>query len=235
MELSFCITCMNRINQIKQTLIKNLNDNKNTNIEFILVDFNSSDGLKDYIFTNRTIKKYLINNQLKYFFTDKLKYWHASIAKNTSHLLASGNIVVNLDCDNFIGENGGDILLEQFKNKGKNIIISQSSEISGSGTAGRISLSKENFLKLGGYNEQFYPMGYQDTDLVKRATKLHIKFVHLNKNNVAIANSKNESIKNCNTKIEYYTMENTNKLLSNINIENNELVANKYKSIGIEL
>ena len=236
MELSFCITCMNRIDQIKKTLITNLFDNNNPNVEFILVDFNSSDGLKEYIYTNQIIKKYLDKKQLKYFFTDKLKYWHASIAKNTAHKLASGNIVVNLDCDNYIGKDGADILIDKFKNKGENIIISQTSQIYGSGTAGRISLTKKNFIKLGGYDEQFYPMGYQDTDLIERAVRFNIKFIHLNKNNVAILNSKEKAIENCNTKIEYNTMNNTNKLLSSINIENNQLVANKYKnSIGVNI
>ena len=46
-----CITCMNRIHQIKQTLKKNLNYNINSKhkIEFIIVDFGSSDGLKEYV------------------------------------------------------------------------------------------------------------------------------------------------------------------------------------------
>ena len=53
MELSFCITCMNRFNQISKTLLTNLNDNKNEKVEFVLVDFNSSDGLKEYILNNK--------------------------------------------------------------------------------------------------------------------------------------------------------------------------------------
>ena len=233
MELSFCISCMNRLHQISKTLIKNLEDNKNQNIEFILVDFNSNDGLKEYIFTNNYIKKYLDSKQLKYFFTDKLKYWHASIAKNTTHKLANGKFLVNLDCDNFIGKDGGDLLLKLFK-EDEDIIISQSRNIFGSGTAGRISLSKENFTKLGGYDEFFYPMGYQDTDLINRAIELNLKLIHLNKNNLAIKNSKEDSIKNCGLNIDYIKMENMNKLISNLNISSKNLIANKYKeSIGI--
>ena len=51
MNLSFCITCMNRLYQIEKTLRKNLDDNKNSkyNIEFVLVNFNSNDGLTEYI------------------------------------------------------------------------------------------------------------------------------------------------------------------------------------------
>ena len=228
MELSFCITCMNRTNYLKKTLLKNLNDNKNSKVEFILVNFNSVDGLEDYINNNNEIKKYLVTKQLKYFNCEKLKYWHSSIAKNIAHNYASGNILVNLDCDNFIGENGGDFIINYFKQLGNNIILSQSKEIFGSGTAGRISISKNNFKKLGGYNESFFPMGYQDTDFIERAKKINLKHINISKNNDAIINNKKESLINCDTNIDYITMENCNKLISKINLENNEYVANKY-------
>ena len=228
MELSFCITCMNRTNYLKKTLLKNLNDNKNSKVEFILVNFNSVDGLENYINNNNEIKKYLVTKQLKYFNCEKLKYWHSSIAKNIAHNYASGNILVNLDCDNFIGENGGDFIIDYFKQLGNNIILSQSKEIFGSGTAGRISISKNNFKKLGGYNESFFPMGYQDTDLIERAKKINLNHINISKNNDAIINNKKESLINCDTNIDYITMENCNKLISKINLENNEYVANKY-------
>ncbi len=228
MELSFCITCMNRTNYLKKTLLKNLIDNKNSKVEFILVNFNCVDGLENYINNNNEIKKYLVTKQLKYFNYEKLKYWHSSIAKNIAHNYASGNILVNLDCDNFIGENGGDFIIDYFKQLGNNIILSQSKEIFGSGTAGRISISKNNFKKLGGYNESFFPMGYQDTDLIERAKKINLNHINISKNNDAIINNKKESLINCDTNIDYITMENCNKLISKINLENNEYVANKY-------
>ncbi len=228
MELSFCITCMNRTNYLKKTLLKNLIDNKNSKVEFILVNFNSVDGLENYINNNNEIKKYLVTKQLKYFNCEKLKYWHSSIAKNIAHNYASGNILVNLDCDNFIGENGGDFIINYFKQFGNNIILSQSKEIFGSGTAGRISISKNNFKKLGGYNESFFPMGYQDKDFIERAKRINLKHINVSKNNDAIINNKKESLINCDTNIDYITMENCNKLISKINLENNEYVANKY-------
>ena len=234
MELSFCITCMNRLDQISKTLLTNLKHNNNQNVEFILVDFNSSDGLKKYILENNDFKKYLDTKQLKYYFTDKLLFWHASIAKNTAHNFATGKIIVNLDCDNYIGENGGDFIINIFKENSYNIILSQSKNIYGSGTFGRISLIKNTFIKLGGYDESFYPMGYQDTDLINRAIKYNLKLIHINQNNKAIKNTKLESIKNCNTDISYNKMEMLNRLKSSINIENKELIANKYKNtIGI--
>ena len=50
-KLSFCITCMNRLNQIKETLPQNLRDNIlfNEKIEFIVVDGASTDGSLEII------------------------------------------------------------------------------------------------------------------------------------------------------------------------------------------
>ncbi len=234
MLLSFCITCKNRLHQISKTLPQNLKDNQNKDIEFILVDFSSKDGLKEFVLNN--FDKYLESKQLRYYYTDKLVHWHASIAKNTAHMLANGKYVVNLDCDNYIGKNGGDYLLDVFKKNGDDIVITQTQNVYGSGTAGRISLTKNNFIKLGGYNEYFYPMGYQDPDLYYRAIEYGLKPVHKNFNNNAIINTKDEAVKYTGYKIKYRKMYTINKLISQLNIKNNDLVANKCKNyIGLKI
>ena len=43
-----------------------------------------------------------LNGKLKYLYTDKIKFWHASICKNTTHMKANGKYIVNLDCDNLV-------------------------------------------------------------------------------------------------------------------------------------
>ena len=113
-SLSFCITCKNRLNQIERTLRKNLDDNwlHQRYIEFVLVDFGSTDGLRDWIIS--MFKKELESGYLRYYYTSKLPYWHACIAKNTSHLCARNEIVVNLDCDNYTGYFGGKFVINQF-------------------------------------------------------------------------------------------------------------------------
>ena len=224
---------MDRKYQLEKTLLQNLKDSTNNETEFILFDFGSKDGLKEYIYNS--FNEYLESKKLKYYYTDKLKYWHASIAKNTAHMYANGKYIVNLDCDNYIGENGDTLIINIFKENGDNIIISQSNYKLGSGNAGRISLTKSNFLILGGYNEYFYPMGYQDPDLINRAVKYGLKLIKLNKNNDAIKNTKEESIKNTNLNLSYQKMNQMNMLMSKINIENNDLIANKYKNIGISI
>ena len=113
-SLSFCITCKNRIHQIRQTLQKNLDDNRSHQdmIEFVLVDFGSTDGLKKWILSN--FYQELSSGYLRYYYTDELPLWHASIAKNTAHSLARNNILVNLDCDNYTGRMGGNFVIQTF-------------------------------------------------------------------------------------------------------------------------
>lgn len=230
MDLSFCITCKNRFDQIKNTIKKNLTDNLNSKykIEFILVDFGSNDGLKNYIITY--FQEELKSEYLKYYYTDELIYWHASIAKNTSHLLASGKYIVNLDCDNFTGLNGGDKVINIFKKHNDNIIVHQTSNIYGSGTMGRISLTKENFIKLGGYDQNLKPMGHQDGDLINRAKYFGLKYILFNDSifNKTIINDKKKSLENCYGNINYINMTKINMMISNFNLRSKIIIANNF-------
>lgn len=229
-ELSFCITCMNRIDQIKQTLRKNLDDNKKSkyNIEFILVDFDSKDGLKKYIGEN--FKEEIDSDYLKFYYTDQLVYWHSPIAKNTSHKLANGKYLVNLDCDNFTGELGGDWVIEQFKKYGDNIILHQSLNVYGSGTMGRIGMTKQNFIKLGGYDQGLKPMSHQDGDLILRARAFGFEYKNLNdeKYVIAIKNDKKKSLENCYGKINYNNLMKLNMMYSKFSIMSGQIIANNH-------
>lgn len=230
--LSYCISIMNRLHQLEKTLRENI-DNSSDKSEFIIIDYNSNDGLKNYIYTN--FVKEILCGKLKYYYTEKIKIWHGSICKNTTHTRATGKYLINLDCDNFIGIDGDILILNAFYENGDDIIISQTNSIVSSGNGGRISISKENFINLGGYDESFYPMGYQDYDLIERAKKYGLKYININKNNKAIFNTKIDSIKNVGIKMEYNKMNNLNKLLSKINIENGNLKVNLIKGIGVNL
>ena len=51
MDVSFCITCKNRLHQLKETLPRNLRDCQGSagSVEFVLVDFGSTDGVLDWV------------------------------------------------------------------------------------------------------------------------------------------------------------------------------------------
>lgn len=219
-SLSFCITCKNRIWQLCETLPKNLEDNKKlkSTIEFILVDFDSTDGLSSWI--KKEFKRELQEGYLRYYFTKNLRDWHASKAKNTSHLWSTGKFVVNLDCDNYTGINGGEFVLDTFAKHKAPIVLHQFSGDWEDGSFGRISLSKEIFLSIGGYDEAFEPMGWQDIDLMARLWTIGVEYLCIEdpKYNRAVKNTKIQSIAFSNSRKSYREMNTTNRKRSFENI-----------------
>lgn len=209
LKLSFCTAIMNRFWQIKDTLPKNLQDNweNRDRVEFILVDFNSNDGLYDFIIKN--FKKELNCGFLKYYICYSESYWHAPKCKNTSHRLGNNDILVNLDCDNYTGQNGGLFILKQFENLPRNSLIHQGQNIYMKGNTGRICYYQEDFLKVGGYNQKMMAMSVQDTDIIKRLELLNIKKIVVadEKYNNTIPNDKDVSIKNTIEKINNISYE----------------------------
>lgn len=203
-------------------------------IEFILVDFGSQDGLFDWIKENHV--EDLQDGYLKYFYTDQMIDWHASIAKNTSHRLASNDILVNLDCDNFTGLNGGKIIIQKFLKYGPKLVLHQFSSNYQDGTYGRISLYRERFFRIGGYDEHFEPMGYQDVDLLARLNQTGSKYQQFSDPtyNRCICNSKEDSVINTKSQLTWQEMNIKNHNLSKANTENFRFIANQdKKTFGI--
>ncbi len=228
MKVSFCITCKNRFHQVSKTLPKNLQDNyaDQNSIEFILVDFDSKDGLKDWVLSN--FQKELASGYLKYFFTESLPNWDCSLAKNSAHLFATGNILVNLDCDNFTGPNGGVFVSKQFDKYGERTLLHQFRGDPKDGSYGRIAMMKRYFEIIGGYDQQFEPMGYQDTDLIFRLVKLGLIYTPQSNllYNRALRNTKDEGLRYTNSSASYNQMNHTNKRKSMENILTAHILAN---------
>ena len=169
-KLTFVMALMNRSHQIEQTLLKNLEDNweDRADVEFLLMDVNSKDGFRNWI-REQNLEKYIECGYLRYYETEILDQWHASIGKNTATHQARGTIVVTLDCDNFTGYRGGRFVITQFEQNDYNCVVHQYDWKPQNGNFGRIALTKKKFNEIGGYDQSLMPMGYQDWDLIKRA------------------------------------------------------------------
>lgn len=233
-KISFCITCMNRFHQLKTVLPYNLIKNKKykNQIEFVLVNFiiNNSGKIIDKWVRN-TFKKDIKSGYLKYYVCYNLDSWHASICKNTAHKYGKGQLLYNLDCDNYLNPNEVAFLLKQNLN---NLLYNGGSGTSLDGTAGRICLSAKYFNYLGGYNEYFYPSGYQDIDLLRRCETYLNRRAIKNKQikNTAIKNTKLENIKNVKYNLlPWSKMNNLNKKISIDKIKKKDLV--NYHTIGL--
>ena len=98
-------------------------------------------------------------------------------------------------------------------------------------------MTKEKFYALGGYDESFYPMGYQDTDIMNRARAMGSTYLHVNcGNNLAILNSKEDWLVNC--KIPGMTWRDFNRVNKNKSISNIEsgkfTVVNDWKEFDVK-
>ena len=166
-RVSFCITCKDRIEFLKETLPKNLRDNRadQKDVEFVLMDFASEDGLQDWVLAN--FREELDAGYLNYFYTERMPTFHMAIAKNTAHAFAQGKIVTNLDGDNFTGQRGGRFVYRVFEKHDFNTLLHQFSGTWRDGTCGRVSALRDDFWAVSGYNEKFHP-GYDDIDLIAR-------------------------------------------------------------------
>jgi len=227
-QISFCTTCKNRFHQISKTLPANLEDNRRhkDRVEFVVVDFGSIDGLGEWLLAN--FRQELDDGYLRYYFTDKMVNWHASVAKNTAHYYACGEFLVNLDGDNFTGRNGGAYVINQFSKYGNKLLLHQYNGMPGQGTFGRIGMHRQFFHIIGGYDESFEPMGCQDVDLIRRLYEFgltyrcftHPKYLR------SIPNTKQESIKYCGSSLPWVEMERRNERRSRANIYAGDLIVN---------
>ncbi len=172
--LSFCITCMHRLHQLRRTLPKNLahNARDRKHVEFILVDIGPTPGLLGW--ARAHCGKALATGYLKIFQTKATRF-HAPLAKNTSHIHASGKILVNLDGDVLVGPRGGRKIINAMRrHKGRAVI-----HVSGKrGTYGCIAYPRRFFMGVRGYDQSFGPVGAQDTDIIVRLVgRYKLKYV----------------------------------------------------------
>lgn len=180
-KVSFCITSMNRLRHVKKTLITNIEHNLSyPNVEFVLLDYNSSDGLESWV--RDKCGKYLESGVLKYHRTTKPAFFHMAHAKNMAHGLATGDILCSLDADNFTNKNFAFFINFIHEKNPDSVGVSawgnhKKSRLSDFG--GRIFLSRENFDKIGGYDENFIGWGYEDLDFKQRAVNLGLKMVSM--------------------------------------------------------
>ena len=170
-KIAFCITCMNRLHHLQQTLEKNIRDNYLPNeVEFVLLDYNSQDGLDEWIRQN--MQQYIDIGILIYYKTLEPVYYFRSHSRNMAFRLANAEILCNLDADNFLGNGFASFMIEEFSKQNS---IFYTSDDSSHDIFGRICVKQNDFLSIKGYNESLQGYGYEDVDLFDRLIKNGLK------------------------------------------------------------
>jgi hypothetical protein len=167
-KISFCTSVMGRLHHLKQTLPANLG-HADSDTEFVLVNYSDTEGLHEWVVS----MGYDHHPQIHYHVHEGEKYFRMSHSKNLTHGLASGDYVVNLDADYFIGPN----LMKELREA-----ITPNSIINCKNLYGFIGMSKIDFFeKMGGYDEAFVlGWGYDDDDLRARCKAAQMNYLIIN-------------------------------------------------------
>ncbi len=183
----FCITCKNRTQHLEQTLPENIWDNRNfRDCKFVLLDYNSPDHMVDFLRGFEWQALIASGRLVVYRYTTSGPFRMAH-AKNMAHrlgILEGGDILVNLDADNFTGPDFAAYVAEKFdlaRQNGAEPLLwarwNQPGMEPGTripkGCCGRIAVSAQGFLKVGGYDEvKFDTWGPDDKDFHFRLRRL---------------------------------------------------------------
>ncbi len=184
-RVSYCTTCKGRLHHVSKTLIANLAaEQNNANIEFLLLDYDSNDGLGDWVKDNLSAE--IASGRVVYARHEPAPHFRMAHAKNLAHRVATGDILVNVDGDNFIARDFSEWLRTCFSKDPNSLASPRDASVTGffrqryvnkvlglprpvGGLSGRIAISRTTFHALGGYDERYSAWGSDDLDMMLRA------------------------------------------------------------------
>lgn len=158
---------MNRLSTLQQTLPFNLSNDRDRKFEFLLLDYNSDDGLEDWI--RSSMMTFIKDGRLRFFqlLEPKPTYFSHSHSRNILFRLAKGDVLCNVNADYFLEPEFFETMPKYIKGDEKKAIILSYSDTD-SDNFGRICVKKDDFFNIGGYDEKFVSHGYEDIDLCSR-------------------------------------------------------------------
>lgn len=166
MKISYCTTCFNRLWQLKQTLEHNLAFMKTGESELCILSYND-DSTEPYLYEKYA--DYIEDGRLK------VKTHHddykpvdgsdfaCGYVKNLSHAMGSGEILFNLDADNFITQRVNDELSQLDENQ---VLIIDPRKMNSDGRSGRIGVHSLFYKVIGGYHDTGRS---DDSDFIRRS------------------------------------------------------------------
>lgn len=171
-KISLCTTAMGRLEDVKKTLPQNIEDNIHChlNTEFVLLDYNSRDGLGDWV--KSSLGHYIKAGVLSYYRTDEPKYYTMAHSRNMAFKLATGDIVNNVDADSFTRKGFAKYINSLANEVPEKCVFAKGRRM----LRGRLGFYRKEFIELlGGYDEQFSGYGHDDHDILHRAWALGFK------------------------------------------------------------
>lgn len=171
-KVSICVVCMGRRHHLAETLPRNLADNAHyPDLEFVLLDYNSGDGLEEWVAAS--LREQLESGRVTYYRTTEQSFFDRSHARNVAFRLARGEILCNVDADNFTGQGFASYVNERFGSH-RGVFLQPDFEGAHRGLRdafGRLCVRRADFLNVEGYDEGLKDYGWEDNDLCMRLRK----------------------------------------------------------------
>ncbi|MGI4762057.1 MAG: glycosyltransferase family 2 protein [Janthinobacterium lividum] len=172
-KISICTVSMNRLFHIRETLPANIKDNiEYSNIEYILLDYNSSDGLSNWI--KCQMMEHINSGLLKYFRISTPTYFDRCHSRNLACKLASGEIIALVDADNYMGKGYAEWLANVFQSEGDDSVLTNigSESIMFRDQGGKCAFHANHFLNARGFDEMMNGYGFEDVDFIQRLVQV---------------------------------------------------------------
>lgn len=167
MKISYCTTCHKRLWQLKQTLAHNLAYTQPGEVELCILVYND---LETDVYLKENYSDYINDGRLKVRSITSPLPFSCGRVKNFSHSMGSGDILFNLDADNFIGS-AHEVLLKM-----KPYQVIKGKVRTCTGESGRIGVHKDMFARVGGYRD--VGLG-DDGDFISRCLRAGARLVQI--------------------------------------------------------
>jgi hypothetical protein len=175
MKLVYCTTCKGRTQHLARTLPRNLADNPRA--RFVVLDYCDPGELLSYLRGSHLAD--IESGRLAVYSMREEGSFRMAHAKNMAHrlgMLEGGELLCNLDADNYTGLGFDDYLLEHFSREPGGFMWARMvKEPEGRlprGISGRICVTAKQFLNVGGYDERYSVWGPDDKDFHFRLERL---------------------------------------------------------------
>jgi Sulfotransferase domain/N-terminal domain of galactosyltransferase len=200
-KIIFVSTCKGRVEHLKKTLSQNILHNADyENCRFVVLDYNSQDGLQDYLketFSPLNVGKLSIYTHLA---PGPFNVSHAKNMAMRCAILEGADILVTLDADNYTGPGFAQFIADRFREAGawvgqapvfpgiflcpnfpliKSLPHGPESGRPDRGYAGRFAIKAKDFVKMGGYDESFDTWHGEDVDMISRLGRLDYSMRHI--------------------------------------------------------
>jgi glycosyltransferase involved in cell wall biosynthesis len=229
--ISICTVCAGRTRDLCRTLLRNVSDNEDYPLlEFVVLNYNSNDDLDAFMETEQ-VATHIRNGRVRYLRTRTPRYYSTSHSRNVAFKHASGQLVANVDADNYTGLGFASYLNLLANLRSHHVIFVPGKRR----IHGRLAMFKSEFEALGGYDEELVGYGWEDYSLLGRAMKAGYTLMwwrgrgrHFGERILTAKSDVAVNMENSN----WTETELKNKMLSLEKIHRNELVANRNARWG---